>query len=263
MRQYLALVRGAYMVGLAYRFGFLFAIAGNIVYMGVAYYLWRSIYASSESLNGLTFQETFLYVALGSAMFILLKTYTDWFMAYEIREGVITNQLVKPIDYQLYTLATSFGGMLPALTSISLPTLVLLLFVFRVPITLGVGLAFFPLSFALAFLISFCFDYAVGLMAFYTESGWGLSMTKEIILTVLSGALIPLQFFPEGIQKVLLWLPFQAIYHTPLMMVTKPQLGIETFSRMLFVQLAWVVILFALTRLFYNQAIKVLRISGG
>jgi ABC-2 type transport system permease protein len=100
-------------------------------------------------------------------------------------------------------------------------------------------------------------------MAFYTESGWGLSMTKEIILTVFSGALIPLQFFPEGIQKVLLWLPFQAIYHTPLMMVTKPQLSLETFSRMLFVQLAWVVILFALTRLFYNQAIKVLRISGG
>jgi ABC-2 type transport system permease protein len=88
-------------------------------------------------------------------------------------------------------------------------------------------------------------------------------MTKEIILTVLSGALIPLQFFPQGIQKVLLWLPFQAIYHTPLMMVTKPQMAWETLAQMLLVQLGWVVILFVLTRLFYNQAIKVLRISGG
>jgi len=62
---------------------------------------------------------------------------------------------------------------------------------------------------------------------------------------------------------VLLVLPFQAIYYTPLMMVTKPDLGGETFLQMLAVQLIWVLILFAATRLFYNQAIKVLRVSGG
>jgi ABC-2 type transport system permease protein len=100
-------------------------------------------------------------------------------------------------------------------------------------------------------------------MAFYSESVWGLSITKEIVVTVFSGALIPLQFFPDGMQKVLFWLPFQAIYHTPIMMVTKADQGLHVFLPMLLIQVLWAVALFSLTRLFYMQAIKVLRIAGG
>jgi ABC-type uncharacterized transport system permease subunit len=61
----------------------------------------------------------------------------------------------------------------------------------------------------------------------------------------------------------LYWLPFQAIYHTPLMMITRPDQGLRVFLPMMLVQLAWAMILFFLARLFYNQAVKVLRIAGG
>ena len=87
MRSYWAIMRGTFMVGLVYRFGFLFAIIGNAFYMGIAYYLWHSIYRNIVILRGLTFNETFLYVGLGSAVFILLKTYTDSIIHYEIRDG--------------------------------------------------------------------------------------------------------------------------------------------------------------------------------
>ena len=114
-----------------------------------------------------------------------------------------------------------------SLSAITIPTVLLLIFVFRIHIPLGIGLIFFPFSLLLAYLLSFCFDYFVGLLCFYTESVWGLSITKEIIVTVLSGALIPLQFFPDVIQKILLWLPFQAIYYTPLTMVAQPTLSLS------------------------------------
>ena len=263
MRGYLAVMRGSIMVGVVYRFGFLFSIIGNIIYLGVAYYLWKSIYRHADVIRGLTFNETFLYVGLGSAIFILLKTYVDWLMNYEIREGAIASYLIKPIDYGLYTFFTSLGSVLLNLAAITIPTLFMLLFVFKVKFTLGPGLIAFPLSLLMAFMISFCFDYFVGLLGFYSESVWGISTVKEIILTVFSGALIPLQFFPDALEKVLLWLPFQAIYHTPLMMVTKPDQGWDVFLPMLLVQLFWVIVLFIAMRLFYNQAIKVLRISGG
>lgn len=263
MRSYLALLRGSFMVGLVYRFGFLFNIAGNIIYMSITYFLWRSIYQNKETLRGLTFDQTYIYVALGSAVFILLKTYVDWQMSYEIREGTVATYLVKPIDLQLYELSVSLGYFLTSLGAITIPTILLLIFVFHIEIPLGIGLALFPFSLILAYLLSFCFDYFIGLLGFYTESVWGMSITKEVIVTVLSGALIPLQFFPDAIQKILMWLPFQAIYYTPLTMVAKPNLGWGTFLSMLGVQFLWVIALFALTRLFYNQAIKVLRISGG
>jgi ABC-2 type transport system permease protein len=263
MRAYLPIARATYMIGIVYRFGFLFTILGNIVYLGVAYFLWKSIYSYSDTIRGLTFNETFLYVGLGSAIFILLKTYADWFIHYEIREGNIATYLTKPIDYQIYNLFANLGSLLINLTAITLPTAFVMIFIFHVRVTPGVGLLLFPISLLLAFLISFSIDYFIGLLAFYSESIWGVSITKEIIVTVLSGALIPLQFFPDAIQNVLYWLPFQAIYHTPLMMITRPDQGLQVFLPMLLVQIAWAISLFVLARLFYNQAIKVLRIAGG
>jgi ABC-2 type transport system permease protein len=263
MRKYLAIVRGTYMIGMIYRLGFLFTILGNVIYLGVAYYLWKSIYQNSVTLRGLTFDQTFLYVGLGSAIFILLKTYTDWFFNFEIREGMIASYLIKPIDIGMYFLATSFGSLLLNISIITIPTVLLMLFVFKVHFILGIGLFLFPISLLLAFMISFYIDYAVGLACFYTESVWGLSSTKEIIVTVLSGALIPLQFFPDAIQKILFWLPFQAIFHTPLTMITQPNQSLTFFMQMLLVQILWVLILFMATRLFYNQAIKTVSIAGG
>jgi ABC-2 type transport system permease protein len=229
----------------------------------VAYYLWRSIYSYSDTIRGLTFNETFLYVGLGSAIFILLKTYADWYIHYEIREGLIANYLTKPLDFQIYNLFANLGSLLMNLTAITIQTVLLLTFVFKVKVTIGPGLFLFPIGLLLAFLISFSIDYFIGLMGFYSESVWGLSTTKEIIVTVFSGALIPLQFFPTAMQKALFWLPFQAIYHTPIMMLTKPDQGLDVFLPMMAVQVAWAVTLFIAARLFYNQAIKVLRIAGG
>ena len=262
LRTYWAILRGSIISGLVYRVGFLFTILGNIIYMCVAFFLWRSIYSHSQTLHGMTFDQAFLYVALGSTVFILLKTYTEWSISREINDGKIAVYLTKPLDYQFYWLFNNLGYTLTNLVAITIPTILLLL-VFKVRVAPGPGLVLFPLSLLMAFLISYNIDYAVGLMAFYTESTWGLSVTKEIVVTVLAGALLPLQFFPAAIQKVLLWLPFQTIYYTPLTMISKPDQGWNVFLSMLTVQFAWMVASFIFTRLFYQQAIKVLRVSGG
>ena len=263
LRAYLAVARGNFMVGIVYRFGFMFNIFGNILYMVVVYYLWNSIYGTAETLRGLTFNETFTYVSLGSAVFILLKTYADWQISYEIREGLVTNYLTKPIDYELYNLAASLGAGLVNLAAITLPTVLMITLVFKVPILIGPGLFLFPISLLLAFLISFNFDFMVGTACFYSESIWGISITKEILISVLSGALIPLQFFPAVVQKILMFLPFQAIYYSPLMMITRPQQAWSDLLLMLAVQLLWFIVTYLLSRLFFSKAIKVLRVAGG
>jgi ABC-2 type transport system permease protein len=263
MRAYLAYLRGAVLVGMVYRLGFIFIVLGNVLYMIIAYFLWRSIYGGSASIHGLTFDQALLYVALGSTVFILLKTYADWGMAQEIRDGTVAVFLTKPIDYQFYTFFTNLGFPLTSLITVVAPTVILLVFIFRIHFAFGAGYFFFPVSLLLAFIISFHLDYLVGLSGFYTESIWGISITKEIIVSVLSGMLLPLQFFPAAIQQVLAWLPFQAMYFTPLMMVTKPDQGVGVYLAMLGVQIAWACVTFLLCRLVYGQAIKVLRVAGG
>ena len=263
MSRYLAITRGGFMLGMVYRFTFIFTVLGNIIYLGVAYYLWSSIFTHADVIRGMTFNETFLYVGLGSSVFVLLKTYTDWFIHGDIREGTIANYLIKPVEVGMYYMFASMGLFLFNLVVITIPTFLLLAFVFNVQFTIGPGLLIFPISIFLAYLITFSIDYFVGLFGFYTESVWGLSITKEIIITVLSGALIPLQFFPEAIRKVLFYLPFQAMFHTPITMVTRPNQEWDVFIQMIGVQVFWVVAIFIGARIFYNQAVKVLRISGG
>ena len=263
MSRYLAVTRGGFMLGFIYRFTFIFTLVGNIVYLGVAYYLWKSIFTHADVIRGMTFNETFLYVGLGSSVFVLLKTYTDWFIHSDIREGMIANYLIKPVDVGIYYMFSSLGLFLFNVAIITIPTFLLLAFVFKVQFTIGPGLLVFPISLLMAYLITFSLDYFIGLFGFYTESVWGLSTTKEIIVTVFSGALIPLQFFPDAIQKILFWLPFQAMYHTPITMITHPDQSWDVILSMLTVQLFWVAALFIGTKLFYVQAVKVLRISGG
>jgi ABC-2 type transport system permease protein len=149
------------------------------------------------------------------------------------------------------------------LVVITLPSVLVLFFVFGVRIETGIGLAFVPLALLLAFLISFALDYIVGTSGFYTESTWGISMTKEIITTLLSGALIPLQFFPEGVRRVLELLPFQAIYHVPLTLITSPDLALTDCWWLLATQVFWVLALLVVSRVFFSRALRVLTVSGG
>lgn len=263
MKAYLAMTKGSFMAGLAYRSGFIFAIFNNLAYMTIAYFLWKSIYQGREVLKGLTFDQTFLYITLASAMMVLLKTWTDWDISYQITQGSIIMTLIKPVSFQLTMMAYSAGFSLMNLLSITLPSLLFLVFVFRIPIEAGIGLLFFPIALVFSFLLNTTIDYIIGLTSFYTESIWGISATKDIIIMFLSGSLIPLQFFPEAAQRVLQFLPFQAMYYLPLSMVIHPDQPALHYLSLLGVQIFWVAVVIVLARLFYGKASKVLRVSGG
>lgn len=263
MKSYLAIVRGSFMAGMAYRSGFIFTVLNNLAYMTIAFYLWQSIYQDKEILKGLTFNQTFLYISVASSLFVLLKTWTDWEIAYQITEGSIIMTLIKPINYQWYMMSQSTGFSVMNLISVTIPSILFLIFVFKIPINAGLGFLFFPISLIFSFILNTSLDYITGLTSFYTESIWGISSTKEIIIMFLSGAIIPLQFFPEALQNILKFLPFQALFHIPLMMLVEPEQEFGSYLGMIGLQAFWAISILFLGRLFYKRASKVLRVSGG
>lgn len=263
MKAYLANARGAFIAGMAYRSGFIFSILNNLVYMTIAYFLWRSIYGDHETLRGLTFNQTFLYVTIASSLLVMLKTWTDWEISWQITSGSVIMSLVKPVNYQWLMMSQSVGFCLMNFSAIVLPSILFLVFVFQIPLNAGIGLLFFPIALVFSFIMNTTIDYMIGLTSFYTESIWGISSTKDIIIMFLSGSLIPLQFFPEVAQRVLEFLPFQAMYHLPLMMLVEPEQPVMNYLTALGVQLFWTVVILVLARLFYKRAIKVLRVAGG
>ena len=110
--------------------------------------------------------------------------------------------------------------------------------------------------------INYSIDFMVGTICLFTESIWGINIMKQVVVLLLSGATIPIAFFPETLKTVVYLLPFQAIYNTPLTIL----LGKESFENvvmMLGVQLFWCLFLGIASRVFWNISVKQITVNGG
>ncbi len=265
MKKYFSMLKNSFMVGMTYRAHFFFSILGNLIYLLLLFFLWKAIYAGAPDsmINGHTFNQSFLYISMAMAMFSFLQCWTDWGMSREIISGNIIVRLMKPIDYQLSTLFDTAGQSLLNLILITIPTVIIVIFVFKVDIPFGMNIFFFLISLFLAYFINFSLDFSIGLSAFKTESIWGIAMTKEVIVLFFSGASVPLYFFPDVLASITSYLPFQAIYHTPLTLLLNPGLPIFEVAKMMVVQLFWILVLTVFARFFFVRSSRVLMINGG
>jgi ABC-2 type transport system permease protein len=264
MNKYFTVTGKVFQVMTVYRFNFIFSMFSNFLYIIIIYFLWNSIYSSGiTSLNGLTFNEVFVYLSLASIIFALFTTWVETEMSREVIEGSIVMHLVKPMDMQIYKLFESLGTVLIKLVTITIPSVIFIFIAFKPSIAFGFNLLFFLVSLVLAYIIKFNIDFMVGLLCFYNESSWGMSSAKDSIILLLSGAVIPLSFFPAALRSFVNFLPFQAIYNIPLNVLISKDFGLKQYLTSLIIQLGWIILLFVVNRLFYRKAIKVVIVNGG
>ncbi len=265
IRQSAALVRGSIMEGLTFRTSTFVTIIGNFIYLVIVYFLWRAIYDSSptEVVNGMTFYDTMVYLVLAAAMFNFLDTFVVWDIGRSYQSGELVEFLVKPIDYQRFLFFSHAGNCVVSFCITFLPTFVVIYFVTHGSFALGINLVFFAVSLVLALVINFCVDFMVGTICLYTQSIWGVNIMKEVVVSLLSGATIPLAFFPEGLRQIVDLLPFQAIYHTPLHMLTGTDLTVTDYMQGILLQLFWVVAMLCFSKLFWQRSLRIMTINGG
>ena len=99
----------------------------------------------------------------------------------------------------------------------------------------------------------------------YTESTWGINIVKETIVLLLSGASIPLAFFPEKARIVVSYLPFRAVYDIPLSILLGKS-GSDNWQGLVSLfglQVIWLVVLTAAGNLFWNCSVKKVTVNGG
>ncbi|MBN2534932.1 MAG: hypothetical protein JXB88_18770 [Spirochaetales bacterium] len=263
MKKYFAITRNTLIDAIVFRADFFFRTLGNLIYIFVVFYLWKAIYADSPGeLNGLTFLQAFTYLAVSGSIFILVETWVDWGLSLSITRGHIVMNLYLPLDLHLMIQFNAFGTFLFRLVSTGLPSILFIVLVFNAPVAIGINLIFFIVSLFFSFLMSVNIDFAVGVSAFSFESILGLKFMKDCIILFLSGAIVPIPFFPKPIQAILLALPFQGMYHTPVNILLG-RLSVEDSLLMLCIQMGWIAFFIIIGRLFYRKILKKLTISGG
>lgn len=269
LKPYIPFARSVMQTYLSYGVNAVVFMLGGFLRVFLAYYLWMAIYDSSGQgmIQGFTRLDMAVYVVIME--FIIRLTFAseaDRWVGDEVRSGAIAMNLIKPISYTGRMMAMSLGGLVYELVVVFLPLGVFFGLVGY--FALGwippdaVQVAAFFLSVLLGFLILFSMNMAFGFMAFYLKNLWGLSNLRYGIVSFLSGAVIPLSFFPEGMKKVVEVLPFSAMHYTPVMIFLGKISGSELWAA-LAIQAFWAVVFFAGCQWVFRGAVKHLTVQGG
>ena len=265
LKKYLTLTRAGIIESLQFRLSMLVMVAGNLLYLIVIYFLWKAIYASADSdvVNGMTFSDTLIYLVLATALFNFMEMYTVWQVGRDIQSGKIVLDLVKPMDYRRYIFWSFSGAFVTNFFCTFLPTFIVVAIVTNGAIHMGLNLLYFAVSVVLAIMVNFSIDFIVATICLYTESIWGIKMMKQVIVLLLSGATVPLAFFPDTLRNIVDHLPFQAICNAPLTLLLDGDPDMKDVCITLGTQLAWCVGMFIVSKLFWKHSIKQITVNGG
>lgn len=269
MRAYLMIIANCIKSTFTYRAHILFQVLTSVLMILVQFFIWRAVFAASDggvagaTVRGMTFNQTFLYVSLAAALGVLMRTWTDWEMNGQIRSGDIIMFMFKPADYMKYMFSNSIGFMAGNLVSITVPSAIAIFVFFGAPLPGVLNAVFFLAALAGSCALTFLFDFIIGTTCFWTMSIWGISAGKEVIIAFLSGALIPLGFYPEALRSVMVWLPFPYMYNLPLSILTAPEADPLSWARGIGIQLVWVALVLAASRGYYKYSLRKLTVNGG
>src|SRR5229473_5368389 len=249
---------------LAFRLRYYTGIITYLINVTVYYFIWRAVFASATgSIAGFSLPQILTYVSVGWILRSFYWNTIDQEMAYEVIEGKIAMDLIKPVSVQWMWLARAMGESAFRLILLTAPTAIIisLLFPVRRPASLGHFLLF-VLSAVSSFLLMGAINFAIGTCAIPLKSILALIRAKFWLIELLSGLLVPLSFFPPAIQRISSWLPFEHIAYTPLQ-IYLGKLNGAACAWALAKQFFWVFALLWLGALWWKQATRKITIQGG
>jgi ABC-2 type transport system permease protein len=146
----------------------------------------------------------------------LTGSWVAWEMNREIKEGLISMRLLRPL-HPLVAYAAENMAVLPLRLTLSMPVAILVLIISgRQHLTHDpILLLLFPVAVAAGWALSFSVMAIIGALAFFIES---TVLVFEIwfgIYSLCSGYLVPISLFPSWLAVLLRYLPFHAMLGLP------------------------------------------------
>ena len=267
---YLEFTRVGFVNILAFRLRYWTGIITYLINVTVYYFIWKAVYAPAAlaigehgTIAGYDLGQMITYVAVGWIIRSFYWNTIDQEMSYEVLEGKIAMELIKPVSVQWMWFSRALGESVFRLGMLTLPTAVVILVLF--PVQLPASAAHFAL-FSVAVLGSFflmgAINFMIGTCAIQLKSILALIRAKYWLLELLSGLLIPVAFFPAPVRAVMAWLPFQHIASTPLQ-IYLGKLTPGAAALALATQWAWVAILLWMADRWWRISVKKITIHGG
>jgi ABC-2 type transport system permease protein len=268
MRKYWHVINIGIQNNLTYRVNYLVRCVFGFLPLIAIIFLWRAIYADQGGgaiIGTFTFTQMVSYYLLAAIVDALTAVNEDdWQIAADIKDGNISQFLLKPIDYLWLRLCLFCSGRV---TYISVTAIPLAIFIwcwhsyFILPPD-GATFVIFMLSVGLTALIQFFTSFAMAMLAF-----WVLEVSTFIFILyaleyLASGHLFPLDVLPPAVARALYFTPFPYQLYFPISIYMGKIHGTE-LVRGLAAQSCWVVVTYGIARLAWARGLRKYAAAGG
>jgi ABC-2 type transport system permease protein len=257
----LAALRNGFQDATAYRIEFLFDIIGSAaVPAAIQWVLWYAMFrlGGADMVAGMTYAQLIHYTMV-SVLFTQIRGGDNDFELVEmVRTGRLSNFLLRPVGVVEFVY---IRGVAPKLFLAGLCLAV------GIGITLWLGVnparMFGAMFLALiGNIIHYQIGAALATVSFYWEEGHSILMVKNLVVSLLSGELIPLNMFPESVQWIWKSTPFYLYVFAP----TQYALGRTSHSELLLqigIGMIWMIAAWAAIRISWGVGIKRYLSLGG
>jgi ABC-2 type transport system permease protein len=253
---------------LAYRTNFLFRTLFSFIPLLATIYLWKTIYqpkAAGETVADYTLVQMVSYYLIVTIVDVLTAVNEDdWQIAADIKDGNISQFLLKPIDYLSYRLCLFLSGRIIYMLVAAVPLGIFIFclrqyFVLPPDVTAG---GWFLVSVTLTALLQFFMSYAMAMLAF-----WVLEVSTFIFILfafeyIASGHLFPLNILPPALEQALFLTPFPYQMYFPVSIYMGKTTGMA-LAHGLLIQAGWVAVTYFLARFAWQRGIKKYGAVGG
>lgn len=269
MKKYFHVINIGMQNNLAYRVNFLARTLFGFIPLLAMLYLWRTIYeekgGEGAAIGGFTLAEMISYYLVVQIVDALTAVNEDdWAIASDIKDGLISQFLLKPVDYLWYRLCLFLSGRITYLGVAGIPLCLFILWFhdyFLLPASWP-QFGWFLVSVALTALLQFFISYSMAMLAF-----WVLEVSTFIFILyafeyLASGHLFPLDILPGWLQQALFYTPFPYQLYFPVSIYMGKTGGGE-MARGLALQAFWVVLGYAAARFAWSRGIRKYSAVGG
>lgn len=222
MKKYIETTKIKFKTQMAYRFDILISIVFSVSRIILAYVLWSAIYSSRDEVAGFTFNGMISYYILSAFISQLNQTSSaGWQISAEIRQGLFSKYMVRPMNIFGYFTAHTAGSAL-FLMIFNLVAAVLWTYLFGVKITLSgsfVGILHAIALILLGLFFMMQLNYYIGILAFKFLDIGAFMMIKDNIVEFVSGSFVPLALLSDRILLVMKYLPFYYVSYLPTMLL--------------------------------------------
>ena len=267
MKSYLTYFKLRVITNLQYRTSAIAGILTQLFFGFVFIMMYLAFYESNDTSNVMNWNQLVSYLWLQQAFFALTYPFVkDNDLLDMIRNGNLAYELVRPqnfyFKFYIKMIAERFVSTLLRFLPVILIGLIL-----PYPYNLSLPHSFvnfilFIISLIFACLLITSLSLVIHIITMFTLESRGIITTYSTIAEVFIGAIIPLPFFPNWLEKISNILPFRFISDFPYRIYSN-SITIPEGIKLLMLSGMWIILIIILGIHISNIALKKAVIQGG